>query len=87
MQTINEIYKNSKANSIKTHLSCGCGGIDGFYSAEELRKWYGDCKAEIVEYEKDYGDGACVIRSYLKIYTDVNYDDEISAERKYNETK
>ena len=74
-------------NYIKTHLSCGSGGIDGFYSAEELRKWYGDCQAEIVSYEKDYGDGAVAIRSFLQIYTDINYDEEIKAERAYNESK
>lgn len=79
MGTIRTRYENSNEKGIKTHLKCECG-IVGFYDADELVKWYGDCDYEIREYEKDYGDGI-VIRKYLWINSDVNYDKQILEDR------
>lgn len=81
---VKEKYKDSKETSIKVHVSC-YPFLAGFYTAEELIKWYGDCECEDISYEKDYGEGMPAIRSYLLIHTDKNYDKEIMKERKNNE--
>lgn len=80
--TVNEMFSNSNEKSIKTHLTCTCSfrGIEGFFDAEELRKYYGECSCSIEEYEKDYGDGVS-IRSFLLIDTDKSYTKEIMVER------
>lgn len=82
---IKDRYKDSTNKNIKTHLSCK-NGIVGFYTAEELIKYYGECESTIISYEKDYGfdedSGPIIaIRSYLLIDSDIDYDKEIEAER------
>ena len=85
-ELVKDRYGKSNATDIKTHLDCEIG-IVGFYTAQELVKWYGDCLCETEYYEKDYGDGVVCIRSYLQIHSDKNYHKEIMAERAYNGTK
>ena len=81
---VKERYATRNDQCVKTHLSCGGGGIVGFYTAAELTKWYGDCECSIEGYEKDYGDGAIAWRTFLLIQTDKNYDKEIMEARKQN---
>lgn len=60
-------YQNNE--SIKTHIRINGvnNGITGFYNDKELLEKYGECEAETVYYEKDYGDGAIAIRRFLAI--------------------
>ena len=78
---IKDRYSNSEEKSIKTHLTCGPGGITGFYTPKELIKYYGNCESVIIYYEKDYGNDMPVIRSFLLIETDVDYNKKIMEER------
>ena len=64
MGTIRTRYENSNEKGIKTHLKCECG-IVGFYDADELVKWYGDCDYEIREYEKLEGQELNAVKERL----------------------
>ena len=68
----NKKYFNS--NNIKTHIRPNGvdNGITGFYTKDYLLGNYSNNEAKIVEYEKDYGDGAIAIRSFLAIDVDQN---------------
>lgn len=81
IKKIKDRYKDDNSTrTIKTHLSCKCG-IVGFYTAQELIKYYGECDSAIIYYEKDYGDNAVAIRNYLLIDSDIDYDKEIEVDR------
>ena len=84
---IKDRYKDNTDSTftIKTHLSCK-RGIVGFYTASELIKYYGECNSTIISYEKDYGfneekGNMIVIRNYLLIDSDIDYDKEIEVDR------
>lgn len=83
--TVNEMFKDSNEKKIKTHLTCTSGfrGIEGFFDAEELREFYGNCECWIESYEKDYGDGV-VTRQFLMIETNKSYTKEIMEKRDKN---
>lgn len=69
MQKLKDIINSCGEKNIKTHIRINGVdmGITDFYSREELMEKYSENNAEIVEYEKDYGDGAIAIRRYLAI--------------------
>lgn len=58
----------SGTNKVHLRINGEDNGITGFYTNEELIQYFGDCSCEVVSYEKDYGDGAIAIRSFLAIY-------------------
>lgn len=72
MTKLKELLKDHyiNDNSIKTHVVVNGidRGITGFYTREYLLANYGECDAEIEEYEKDYGDGEIAIRSFLAVH-------------------
>ena len=64
-----EIKTKLGADHIKTHLRVNGvdSGITGFYNLDDLMVKYANNEAEIVTYEKDYGDNNIVLRSFLAI--------------------
>ncbi len=64
-----EIKTKLGADHIKTHLRVNGvdDGITGFYNLDDLMVKYANNEAEIVTYEKDYGDNNIVLRSFLAI--------------------
>ena len=58
-----------KSDNIKTHIRPNGVdmGITGFYNKNYLLENFANNEAEIVYYEKDYGDGAIAIRDFLAI--------------------
>ncbi len=64
---------SESSNDVKVHLVPCNGsdsGITGFFSGKLLLANFRYNEAYIISYEKDYGDGAIAIRSFLAIIVD-----------------
>ena len=77
--------------SIDTHIRLKSDeymdrGMTNWYYPDELVKWYGNCECSMKYYQKDYGEDdygrpIIAIRSFLIVYANQDFDEQIIKER------